>query len=138
MVGVVVITHGMMAEGILDSVQMIMGEQEQLTSLGLMSDMDIENFKELVYEKIKEVDQGKGVLAFVDLFGASPFNSAGANLTRLSEEETDLRVVTGVNLPMLLETMNARNYMETLDELYTNAIDTGKEGIIEMRDFLGQ
>lgn len=138
MISVLVITHGKMAEGIAHSVELIMGKQVQFSVLGLFENDSIEAFKDRVYEQIVALDRGDGVLVLVDLYGASPFNSAGANLTRLQAEHHVVRIISGVNLPMVLETMNARNYMATLDELYKNALQSGKDGIRELLEDLGQ
>lgn len=138
MIGLLVITHGKMAEGIMDSINLIMGSQENIDAVGLFASDDIERIKATVFNKAEALNQGEGVLIFADLYGASPFNSAGANLARFAQEDIQVRVISGVNLPMLLETINARNYMETLQALYKNALETGREGIRELLEDLGK
>ncbi len=137
MVGILIVTHGKLAEGFADSVKMIMGEQEQLKTIGLFPDSDLENFKEDVYKGMIEVENGDGVLVFVDMFGASPCNFAAANIGELIAKEIPVRVVTGLNLGMLIECMSMRTFVEDLNELYQKILETGKEGIKELLDTLG-
>lgn len=136
MVGILVVTHGRLAEGFMDSAEMIMGKQEQLASIGLFPDTDLENFGELVNSGIKQVDTGDGTLVFVDMFGASPCNFVASNIADYLAQGKKIRVVTGVNLSMLIESLSMRTFVENLDELYQKTLTTGKEGIRELLDSL--
>ena len=133
MIGISVITHGLMAEGVLDSLKLIMGEQDNISVLGLHEGDEMESFKESIFNKVQEVSDGNGVLVFVDLFGASPFSTTGSLVPRFLENNIDVRVITGCNLPMLLEAASMRHGM-SLSELYKSIIETGKESILELRD----
>lgn len=132
MIGISLFCHGNMAEGIKDSVRLIIGEQEKFSVLGLHEGDDFDAFKDRVYEKVKEVNDGEGVIVFVDLMGASPFNAAGMNTARLKEENINIRVITGANLPMLLETFMQRESAESIEELYKISLEAGRTSIKEL------
>lgn len=129
-VGILVVSHGLMAEGIKDSVNLIMGDAEGIETSSLVAGQDFESLKEDILLKVEKLDQGKGVLIFVDLFGASPHNASVFNYPELKEKNINIRVVTGMNLPMILETSAMREY-STLDDLADTAIQSGKDGIVE-------
>ena len=99
MVGIVLVSHGEMAAGMLDAARMIVGEQEQILPISLNEQDDLEGLMERIATAIKEIDTGEGILVLVDVFGASPFNASA----RLAMGEAKIEVITGMNLPMLLE-----------------------------------
>lgn len=130
MIGVVVVTHGKLAEGLLDAMRMIAGEREALSMVSLGETDDVDALVVRVQEAAEAIDDGEGVLVFVDLFGASPFNaSARLALTK----KTGIEVVTGVNLPMLLEVVMSREGM-TLSDAADLACQVGAEGIRKLSD----
>lgn len=129
-VGILIVSHGMMAEGIKDSVNLIMGAAEGIETSSLVAGQDFDSLKEDILLKVEKLNNGKGVLLFVDLFGASPHNASIFNYPELKEKNINIRVITGMNLPMILETSAMRSY-SSLDELADTAIQSGKEGIVE-------
>jgi len=129
MIGICVVTHGNLAEGLRDSSELIIGEQTQFETVCLRHGDDFEEFKETVYQSIKLADQNEGVLVLVDLFGASPYNSVLFNYPNFEVNSIDVRMISGVNLPMILETCEKREHLN-LDDLFNKVIHTGKEYII--------
>ena len=134
MVGVLILTHGKLADGLKNSVEMIMGQNEPFNTLGLYEGDDFSEFKENVLEHISLLDTGEGVLVLVDLFGASPYNSVMFNYQEIKSREKNVRLITGVNLPMVIESLNARNYMK-LDQLYEEVMNMG---ISNIKGFKGE
>jgi mannose/fructose/sorbose-specific phosphotransferase system IIA component len=134
MVGVLILTHGKLADGLKNSVEMIMGQNESFNTLGLYEGDDFSEFKENVLEHISLLDTGEGVLVLVDLFGASPYNSVMFNYQEIKSREKNVRLITGVNLPMVIESLNARNYMK-LDQLYEEVMNMG---ISNIKGFKGE
>jgi mannose PTS system EIIA component len=132
LIGVVVVTHGKLAEGLLDAMRMIAGEREALSMVSLGETDDVDTLVDRVGDAAAAIDDGDGVLVFVDLFGASPFN-ASARLALQKREGVE--VVTGVNLPMLLEVVMSREGM-TLAEAADLACQVGAEGIRKLSDTL--
>ena len=137
MIGVSLICHGNMAEGIKDSVRLIVGEQESFHVLGLFEGGDFEKFKEDVYDTIVNSDNGQGVVVFVDMMGASPFNAVASNVKKLQANNIPIRLITGVNLPMLLETLMQRDLADSLEELYKISLEAGRDSIKELFEELG-
>jgi PTS system mannose-specific IIA component len=124
MVGIIVVSHGSMAEGMLDAARMIVGEMEGIVTVSLHEEDAVENLMERISSAIGEVDSGDGVLILVDVFGASPFNAS----SRLTMVRDKIEVISGVNLPMLLE-LAIQHADEGLDTLVQTALDVGATSI---------
>jgi mannose/fructose/sorbose-specific phosphotransferase system IIA component len=88
-----------MAEGMIDAARMIVGEMEGVLAVSLQEMDAIEDLMGRIEAALSEVDNGEGALILVDAFGASPFNASA----RLAMQREKTEVVTGMNLPMLLE-----------------------------------
>jgi mannose/fructose/sorbose-specific phosphotransferase system IIA component len=99
LVGIVLVSHGNMAEGMIDAARMIVGEMEGVLAVSLQEMDAIEDLMGRIEAALSEVDNGEGALILVDAFGASPFNASA----RLAMQREKTEVVTGMNLPMLLE-----------------------------------
>jgi len=124
-VGIVIVSHGDMADGLLDAAHMIVGEQEGLATVSLREMDAVEGLMERVATAIQKVDAGDGVLVLVDLFGASPFN-ASARLAM--QGDSNMEVISGVSLPMLVELMVQREG-ESLEKLVQVALEAGTSGV---------
>lgn len=131
MVGIVIVSHGAMANGMLDAARMIVGEQEGMLAVSLEEMEDVEGLIEKIAAAVEKVDTGEGVLVLVDVFGASPFN-ASARLT-LTRDKMD--VITGMNLPMLLE-LAIHRQGSSLDELVKIALEAGSSSIKTLSETL--
>lgn len=130
MIGIVLISHGRFAEGLLDAAEMIVGEMDNVVCIGLEPMDDIDLLIQRIQEAVNAVDVGDGALLMVDLFGASPFNASG----RLALAQQDrLELITGMNLPMLVELLVQREGL-SLKEASQIALDAGKSGISRLSD----
>ena len=129
MIGLVLVSHGSLAEGLLDAAQLINGELQQARDIGLQETEDIDGLVERVAQATEDVDTGEGVLIMVDLFGASPFNASAR--AKLSAPERALEVVTGMNLPMLVELDVQRDGLSLADAVEM-ALQIGRDGITQM------
>ena len=130
MIGIVLISHGNFAEGLLDAAEMITGEAEKIACIGLQPKDDVDKLVDRIQEAVDQVNDGDGVLLMVDLFGASPFNAGG----RLFLEKKDhLELVTGMNLPMLVELLVAREGLD-LDGASQMVLQAGVSGINRLSD----
>ncbi len=129
MVGMLIVTHGRLGEGLLDAMQMIAGPQEKVDFVSLKEGDSIDELKERILNAVKILDDGSGVLVFVDMFGASPSNAAAYLLNE------NVEVITGVNLPMLLEIVSFRE-SSSLQELSANAMTSGVESIKNLTQLL--
>ncbi len=127
MIALIISTHGSFSEELVKSSEMIFGAQ---TNVGVVTFKPGEGTDNLVdkYKKlINELDCTDGVLFMVDLFGGSPFNAASI----LALKNDSMEIVTGVNLPMLLEVFGSRDF-SSLSELVAIAQSAGKESIKQL------
>ena len=102
MVGLVVATHGQLAEELIRTASGIVGPLERCEALSISASSSMEEARERLRQAIERVDGGEGVLILTDMFGGTPANLA---LTFLDDR---IEVVTGVNLPMLLKLATGR------------------------------
>lgn len=127
MINILVMSHGELAESICSSAEMIIGEQENLKSVifnpGESLDALVEKFK----KALNEFDNDFPHLVFVDIFGGSPSNATALLLA----ENYKLNIISGVNLPMLLEALSERENTAP-DTLVKQLIVTGNEAIIDI------
>jgi PTS system mannose-specific IIA component/PTS system mannose-specific IIB component len=124
MISVIIGTHGTFSEEILKSAEMIFGTQENVGSVTFKPGEGVENLVEKYNQLMNTLDCSDGVLFMVDLFGGSPFNAASI----LAMKNENMEIVTGVNLPMILETLGSREF-SNLKELVAIAENSGKEAI---------
>ncbi|MBR4421896.1 MAG: PTS sugar transporter subunit IIA [Erysipelotrichaceae bacterium] len=126
MVGILLLSHGKMAEGLSDTVSMFFGNEiERFAYLCLKMEDDPDAFGSLIKEKLEELNDGDGVLVFCDLFAGTPTHQ----MTQFLSDK--VRVITGMNLPLVMETLGNRlsdngNDIDTL-------IETGRAGIQEWK-----
>lgn len=129
MVGMLIVTHGRLGEGLLDAMEMIAGPQEKVNFVSLKEGDSIDELKDKILNAVKTLDDGNGVLVFVDMFGASPSNAAAYLVNE------NVEVITGVNLPMLLEIASFRE-SSSLQELAANAMSAGVESVKNLTQLL--
>lgn len=126
MVGIILASHGKFAEGILQSGSMIFGEQENVQAVTLMPSEGPDDLKEKLKQAIATFDNTEEVLFLVDLWGGTPFNQANS----LFEEHKDTwAIVSGLNLPMLIEAYSSRFSMNSAQEIAAHVLGVAKEGV---------
>lgn len=123
MIGLVLVTHGRLAEEFVTAMQHVVGEQPQIEAIGIGPDDDIEARRGDIGSAIAAVDSGEGAILLTDLFGGTPSNLAISMLTSGSVE-----VIAGVNLPMLIRLASARKAM-SVTEAVCAAKDAGRKYI---------
>lgn len=130
MVGFLIATHGDFAKGIMNSIELIAGHQKCMDTIAIMHETSIDVFGSELKDKIIALDEGEGVIVFCDLLLASPYNQASMNYRTLQGKH-EYRVLSGANLPMILEAMSARMQPLNLNEICRIAQNAGKDGIKE-------
>lgn len=135
MIGILVASHGEMAQGMVNSAEIFFGENIQgLKALCLKSGDDPEKFSDRIEAALKEVDEGDGVVIFCDLMGGTPGNRS-AMLLREEEMRNKVKVITGMNFPMLLEFLGKRLALENIEEFDAQElVETGQNGIKCLND----
>lgn len=125
MVGCILTGHGTFAEGLGGALEMVGGPQESFEAVPFHED-EAGTFGEKLASAISQMASAwDGVLVFCDLMGGTPFNQAMMASASISNVE----VVTGANLPMLLEVLSVRTPASTLDELAECAVTAGRFGV---------
>lgn len=126
MVGIILASHGEFAEGILQSGTMIFGEQEDVRAVTLMPSEGPDDLRAKMEEAIASFSDQEEVLFLVDLWGGTPFNQAN---TLFEQHKDKWAIVSGLNLPMLIESYASRFSMTSAHEIAAHIIETGKEGV---------
>jgi PTS system mannose-specific IIA component len=103
MIGVVIVAHGGLAKEFRAALEHVVGAQEQLESLPIGPDDDVEARRMELIEAVRRVDAGDGVIVLTDMFGGTPSNLAISVMA-----ETGAEVLAGINLPMLIKLASVR------------------------------
>jgi mannose PTS system EIIA component len=131
MIQIIVTAHGGLAEEMVKTTELIVGKQAELIPVALEMHEGIEDISRKLTAVIKPREkEGDGCLVLVDMFGGTPSNVALA----LSQPYA-LEVVTGVNLPMLIEAVTHRSLMN-LEQLTEFVKEKGKKAILYANEFL--
>ena len=132
MKGIVITSHGPMAQGILETSKLFFGEQPQMTARCLSAEDNPDEFLDVLKEAIKEVDTGDGVIVFCDMLFGSPCNCM-ARIVAEDMESDKVQVITGVNLAMILQILAVR---EASDVSVEDLLKAGNEGIADLKAVL--
>ncbi len=131
MIGLVLVTHGNLAQEFLGAMQHIMGPQMAVATVAIGPHDDMERRRADIIAAVTVVEQGAGVIILTDLFGGTPSNLA----ISLLEQYQDLEVIAGLNLPMLLKLATVRK-TATLAEAVQQTCDAGRKYINVASEFL--
>ncbi|AUH14671.1 PTS mannose transporter subunit IIAB [Dickeya solani] len=118
-------THGATAGPLLNTAEMILGEQSNVGWIDFVPGENAEILMEKYQAKLTELNTSEGVLFLVDTWGGSPFNAA----SRLVNDKKNHEVIAGVNIPMLAETFMARDDNPKFGELVAIAVEAGRAGV---------
>jgi PTS system mannose-specific IIA component len=132
MIGLILVTHGKLAEEFVAAMQHVVGRQEAVKTVCIGPNDDMEARRAEIATAIGEVDAGEGVIVLTDLFGGTPSNLAISLM-----EKGKVEVIAGINLPMLIRLAKARGCMG-LDKAVVAARDAGRNYITIASEFLGQ
>jgi PTS system mannose-specific IIA component len=132
MIGMILVTHGRLAEEFVHAMEHVVGAQEQVATVCIGPSDDMEQRREEIAAAIEAVDTGTGAIILTDLFGGTPSNLAISLLERGRTE-----VIAGINLPMLIRLAGARKDMD-LPRAAGAARDAGRTYITLASEFLGQ
>ncbi|MCD6517171.1 MAG: PTS sugar transporter subunit IIA [Candidatus Aminicenantes bacterium] len=123
MIGGVIVSHGKLAEELLNALTIILGEAVNIEAISIGWYDDVEESKKKINESIKRVDQKNGVLIFTDMFGGTPSNLSFSFL-----KNGQVEIITGVNLPMLIKFVSLqRSY--NLEDVARKVVEQGKKNI---------
>lgn len=127
MIGILLVTHGRLSESLLDVASMLGSEMSSVQAVPFLPGQGVEDLENAVKAALLKLSPNDGVLAMVDLPGGSPARVAGG----LIFDNKKMELVTGVNVPMLIEVLMLRDSM-TLQELVDHAVVSGTGGVIDI------
>lgn len=130
-IGIVLVSHGPLAEGLKGAAEMIVGPQERFLAIGMGPAADVDCLRTQIEAAAAQANDGEGTLVLVDLMGGSPANACAYLATRGTP------VVCGASLPMLLEVLTSREHT-SLEELTGTALQAGKDGVVNLTQLLAQ
>lgn len=128
MIGIVLAAHGPLPDALLESARMILGDPGQIATVTLMPGDSLEGLVERLRAAVEEVSAEDGVLILLDLFGGTPSNAAAL----LTQQIERVYAVSGVNVPMLLETLMDRQYADNVQALAATAFESGQQGVVDI------
>ncbi|WP_188055115.1 MULTISPECIES: PTS sugar transporter subunit IIA [unclassified Sphingosinithalassobacter] len=132
MIGLVLVTHGRLAEEFVVAMEHVVGKQEAIATICIGPEDDMEERRSDIAAAIQKVDTGRGVVLLTDLFGGTPSNLA------ISLMETGkVEVIAGINLPMLIRLGGARKTMK-VTEAVAAAREAGRKYITVASEVLGE
>ncbi len=123
MIGLVIVTHGHLADELVKAMEHVVGPQENVAAISIGPDDDMDHRRTDILTAITQVEGGKGVIVLTDMFGGTPSNLAISTM-----ERADTEVIAGVNLPMLVKLASIRGKCE-MEEAIEMAQEAGRKYI---------
>ncbi len=123
MIGIVIVTHGRLAEEFISVMEHIVGPQTQIEAVCMGPEDDMEKKRQEIITKVAAVDAGKGVLILTDMFGGTP-----SNLAISITQDKKIEALAGINLPMLIKLASVRQ-TETLSQAALSGQEAGRKYI---------
>lgn len=131
MIGIIVVTHARLAAEFITAAEMIVGPVAQLQSVSIDRALDIESVQQQLQQTLKSVGQdGDGVIILTDMFGGTPTNISAEFL-----QDQLVEIITGINLPMLLKCISARQG-QTVAGLAALLKDYGRNAVLRPSEML--
>ena len=111
MIGLVIVTHGRLAEEFIAAAEHVVGPQEAMRAVSIGPDDDMELRRTEIKSAVADVNQGDGVIILTDMFGGTPSNLAISMM-----DKGKVEVLAGINLPMLIKiaSLRDRNSLEAV------------------------
>ena len=126
MIGLIITGHGHFATGLTSSLTLIAGNPKNYKAIDFPQEYSVEDLEKELHQAMDELAECEGILVLSDLAGGSPFKSA----VICSIERKNINVISGTNLPMLIEIAMAREFITDVEDLTNMALQTGKDQIV--------
>ncbi len=127
----ILVSHGGFSKGLLESVQMLVGQQEDIEAYTLMPHEQPAALEERLRNEIENTDDE--IIFFTDLFHGSPFNVV-VSLMR----DHEFHHITGINLPLMVEAIMKRNMGASADEICDSIIELAPGTIVDVGKYFTQ
>ena len=132
MIGIVLVTHGKLADEFLSAMQHVVGPQTQIETACIGPNDDMDDRREDILAKVNKVDSGEGVIVLTDMFGGTPSNLAISIM-----DKANIEVIAGINLPMLVK-LNTLRKEKNLKDAVSGAKEAGIKYITIASELLGK
>ncbi len=123
MIGGLIVSHGKLAEELLNALTIIIGEAVNIEAISIGWYDDVEESKKKISQSLKNIDQKNGVVIFTDMFGGT-----ASNLSFSFLKDNHVEIITGVNLPMLIKFVSLQR-SNNLKEVAKKVYEQGKKNI---------
>lgn len=123
MIGGIIVSHGKLAEELLNALTIILGEVVNIEAISIGWYDDVEESKKKINQSLKRVNQKNGIVIFTDMFGGTPSNLSFSFL-----KDDQVEIITGVNLPMLIKFVSLQR-SSNLKEVAKKVVEQGKKNI---------
>jgi len=123
MIGLVIVTHGRLAQEFVLAMEHVVGPQDAVAAICIGPEDDMEKRRRDILRACADVDSGQGVILLTDMFGGTPSNLAISVM-----EQTKAEVIAGLNLPMLIKLASLRT-RESLEACVHHAQEAGRKYI---------
>jgi PTS system mannose-specific IIA component len=123
MIGGIIVSHGRLAEELLNALTIILGEAPNIEAISIGWYDDVEDSKKKISQCLKRVDQKNGVVIFTDMFGGTPSNLSFSFL-----RDNQVEIITGINLPMLIKFVSLQR-SNNLKDVAKKVVEQGKKNI---------
>ena len=123
MIGGIIVSHGKLAEELLNALTIILGEVVNMEAISIGWYDDVEESKKKINQSLKRVNQKNGIVIFTDMFGGTPSNLSFSFL-----KDDQVEIITGVNLPMLIKFVSLQR-SSNLKEVAKKVVEQGKKNI---------
>jgi PTS system mannose-specific IIA component len=123
MIGGIIVSHGKLAEELLNALNIILGEVVNIEAISIGWYDDVEESKKKINHSLQKVNKKNGVVIFTDMFGGTPSNLSFSFL-----KDNQIEIITGVNLPMLIKFASLQR-SNNLKEVAKKVVEQGKKNI---------
>jgi len=132
MIGIVVVSHGMLAHELVAAAEHVVGRLWRTRAVSIDADDNLDIKRESILEAVKACDAGSGVVVLTDMFGGTP-----SNLVLSLRSRARIEIVSGANLPMLIKLAQTRDVL-SLEESANDAAEGGRKYITIASDILAK
>jgi PTS system mannose-specific IIA component len=130
MYNILIVSHGSIAKGFYETIEMITGKIEGIRYCGIEPGEGVHEFGDRLLKLADEIYTENGLLVLVDLYGGTPSN---VSIMKLLNGYDRVYMISGVNLPILLETIGLRDF-SSLEESVNVLVNIGKDGIMNVNE----
>jgi PTS system mannose-specific IIA component len=123
MIGLVLVTHGKLAEEFRLALEHVVGPQKAIETVCIGPEDDMDQRRQDIVDAVKTADEGHGVIILTDMFGGTPSNLAISVMTG-----DGIEVIAGVNLPMLIKLAGVRGD-NNMEKALVDASEAGRKYI---------